>query len=317
MKFNKEKIVANGLRMIDIYTRLNKIYNKYIDCVYSDDNAEECVFRIRLTEYACKDIENKDEIAAIKAMEHNIVYQVLLKGYKGINKVSLNKKKYEKFNKERGEFEKIVEWVLDTDGTNLMEILANPNIDASRTISNDIREIYNVLGVEAARTALAVELTNVIGEGAMNYRHLSLLIDTMTYRGGLMSIDRHGINRNSSSALSKSSFEESVDMLINASIFSEYDNTSGISPQVMLGKVANCGTGNFDIVLDEEYMMELMRTSKIVKKDKNRKDKYEVVDRLEDDDIDECDIENIGIDFKMKKNNDECYKINKQEIKII
>ena len=317
MKFNKEKIVANGLRMIDIYTRLNKIYNKYIDCVYSDDNAEECVFRIRLTEYACKDIENKDEIAAIKAMEHNIVYQVLLKGYKGINKVSLNKKKYEKFNMERGEFDKIVEWVLDTDGTNLMEILANPNIDASRTISNDIREIYNVLGVEAARTALAVELTNVIGEGAMNYRHLSLLIDTMTYRGGLMSIDRHGINRNSSSALSKSSFEESVDMLINASIFSEYDNTSGISPQVMLGKVANCGTGNFDIILDEEYMMELMRTSKIVKKDKNRKEKYEVVDRLEDDDIDECDIENIGIDFKMKKNNDECYKINKQEIKII
>jgi DNA-directed RNA polymerase beta' subunit len=317
MKFNKEKIVANGLRMIDIYTRLNKIYNKYIDCVYSDDNAEECVFRIRLTEYACKDIENKDEIAAIKAMEHNIVYQVLLKGYKGINKVSLNKKKYEKFNVERGEFDKIVEWVLDTDGTNLMEILANPNIDASRTISNDIREIYNVLGVEAARTALAVELTNVIGEGAMNYRHLSLLIDTMTYRGGLMSIDRHGINRNSSSALSKSSFEESVDMLINASIFSEYDNTSGISPQVMLGKVANCGTGNFDIVLDEEYMMELMRTSKIVKKDKNRKEKYEVVDRLEDDDIDECDIENIGIDFKMKKNKEECYKINKQEIKII
>jgi len=310
MKFNKEKIVANGLRMIDIYTRLNKIYNKYIDCVYSDDNAEECVFRVRLTEFACKDIENKDEIAAIKAMEHNIVYQVLLKGYKGINKVSLNKMKYDKFNKERGDFDKIVEWVLDTDGTNLMEILANPNIDSTRTISNDIREIYSVLGVEAARTALAVELTNVIGEGAMNYRHLSLLIDTMTFKGGLMSIDRHGINRNASSALSKSSFEESVDMLINASIFSEFDNTSGISPQVMLGKVANCGTGNFDIILDEEHMMELMKNTKM-----KRKNKYDIDEIIEEDD-DDCIAENVAFDFSIK-NKDECYKINKQDINIV
>jgi DNA-directed RNA polymerase II subunit RPB1 len=267
---------------------------------------------VRLTEFACKDIENKDEIAAIKAMEHNIVYQVLLKGYKGINKVSLNKMKYDKFNKEKGDFDKVVEWVLDTDGTNLMEILANPNIDSTRTISNDIREIYNVLGVEAARSALAVELTNVIGEGAMNYRHLSLLIDTMTFKGGLMSIDRHGINRNASSALSKSSFEESVDMLINASIFSEYDNTSGISPQVMLGKVANCGTGNFDIILDEEYMMELMKNTNI-----KRKNKYNMEEIAEDDEDDEdCMAENIAFDYNIK-NKDECYKIKKQDINII
>jgi DNA-directed RNA polymerase II subunit RPB1 len=314
MKFNKEKMVSFGLRMIDIYTKLNKTYNKYIDCVYSDDNAEECIFRIRLTEYACKDIENKDEIAAIKAMEHNIVYQVLLKGYKGINKVSLNKKKYELYNEDKGNFDKIVEWVLDTDGTNLMEILSNPNIDATRTISNDIREIYSVLGVEAARNALYHELVNVTGEGSMNYRHLSLLIDTMTYRGNLMSIDRHGINRNSSSALSKSSFEESVDMLINASIFSEYDNTSGISPQVMLGKVPNCGSGNFDIILDEEYMMELLKNNKITKKT----DKY-AMDEIdeEEEEIEDCIEENITFNFNLKSK-DECYNMNnKQEIKII
>jgi DNA-directed RNA polymerase II subunit RPB1 len=268
MKFNKDKMNAYGLRMIDIYTKLNKAYNKYIDCVYSDDNADECIFRIKLSDYALKDIDSKDEIAAIKAMEHNIVYQVLLKGIKGINKVSLNKTKYDIYNAEEEKFEKVVEWVLDTDGTNLAEILSNPNIDATRTISNDIREIYAVLGVEAARNALYNELVNVTGEGSMNYRHLSLLIDTMTFRGNLMSIDRHGINRNASSALSKSSFEESVDMLINASIFSEYDNTSGVSPQVMLGKVPNCGSGNFDIILDEEHMMELLKSVKETKENK-------------------------------------------------
>jgi DNA-directed RNA polymerase beta' subunit len=312
MKFNKEKMNAFGLRMIDIYTKLNKAYNRYIDCVYSDDNADECIFRIRLTDYALKDIENKDEVAALKAMEHNIVYQVLLKGIKGINKVSLNKKKYDIYNPAEETFDKIVEWVLDTDGTNLIEILSNPNIDATRTISNDIREIYDVLGVEAARNALYHELVNVTGEGSMNYRHLSLLIDTMTFRGNLMSIDRHGINRNASSALSKSSFEESVDMLINASIFSEYDNTSGVSPQVMLGKVPNCGSGNFDIILDEEHFMELIKNVK-----QTKENKYNLDDVIEDDeDENDCLEENLSFNITIN-NTDECYKVEEPKITII
>ena len=321
MKFNKEKMNSYGLRMIDIYTKLNKAYNKYIDCIYSDDNADECIFRIRLTEFALKDIDNKDEIAALKAMEHNIVYQVLLKGIKGINKVSLNKKKYDIYNDAEEVFDKVVEWVLDTDGTNLIEILSNPNIDSTRTISNDIREIYDVLGIEAARTALYHELVNVTGEGSMNYRHLSLLIDTMTFRGNLMSIDRHGINRNASSALSKSSFEESVDMLINASIFSEYDNTSGVSPQVMLGKVPNCGSGNFDLVIDEEHLMELLKNTK----KQIKENKYNLDDLIEEnnDDNDEdyendndnqCLEENLKFNINIDKNKDECYKMAKQDI---
>ena len=314
MKFNKEKMNGYGLRMIDIYTKLNKAYNKYIDCVYSDDNAEECIFRIRLTDYALKDIDNKDEVAALKAMEHNIVYQVLLKGIKGINKVSLNKKKYDVYNENEETFDKVVEWVLDTDGTNLIEILSNPNIDSTRTISNDIREIYDVLGIEAARNALYHELVNVTGEGSMNYRHLSLLIDTMTFRGNLMSIDRHGINRNASSALSKSSFEESVDMLINASIFSEYDNTSGVSPQVMLGKIPNCGSGNFDIILDEEHLIELLKDVKQTKENKYNLD--DVIEDDEENDID-CLEENLKFNINIKDNDEKCYKVLSPEIKII
>jgi DNA-directed RNA polymerase II subunit RPB1 len=171
-----------------------------------------------------------------------------------------------------------------------------------------------VLGIEAARNALYNELVNVTGEGSMNYRHLSLLIDTMTFRGNLMSIDRHGINRNASSALSKSSFEESVDMLINASIFSEYDNTSGVSPQVMLGKVPNCGSGNFDIVLDEEHLMELLKDVK-----QTKENKYNLDDIDEDDENEDVDYgeENIAFNIKLDDKKDECYKINKPEIKII
>lgn len=310
MKFDKEKMASYGLRMIDIYTRLNLVYDKFIDCIYSDDNAEECIFRIKLTDQALKDIDIKDELAAVKAMEHNIVYQVLLKGYKGIKKVSLNKKKYDKYNEETHQFDKVIEWILDTDGTNLVDILANPNIDSTRTISNDIREIYETLGIEAARNALRNELINVTSEGSMNYRHLSLLIDTMTYKGFLMSIDRHGINRGDIGPLAKSSFEETTDMLINASIFSEYDNVNGVSANVMLGQQPPCGTGDCNILLDEEHLMELMKEMKPISLEN-------IQEELEDEEENNiCTEEEFSFNFKLNEPH-KCFKIEEQKINII
>ena len=311
--FNKSKMNLFGLKMIDVYTKLNLAYDKYIDCVYSDDNAEECIFRIKLTEAALKDVDDKDEIATIKAIEHNIVYQIILKGYKGIKKVSLNKKKYTKYNEENNKFDNMVEWVLDTDGTNLIDILANPNIDSTRTISNDIREIYDTLGIEAARNALYKELVAVTSEGSMNFRHMSLLIDTMTYKGQLMSIDRHGINRGDIGPLAKSSFEETTDMLINASIFAEYDKVNGVSANVMLGQQPPCGTGDSRILVDEEHMMELL---------KDVEDNNQVLEDIQEEDesteiFNKCIESDLNVQFDLKKKDSRCYKIPEQKVKII
>lgn len=315
MKFNKEKMNSFGLRMIDIYTKLNMSYDRFIECVYSDDNAEECIFRLKLSELALKDVCQNDTLACIKAMEHNIVYNVLLKGYKGIKKVSLNKKKYDKYNYDNQTFDKIVEWVLDTDGTNLIEILSNPNVDSTRTISNDIREIYETLGIEAARNALYNELINVTGEGAMNYRHMSLLIDTMTYKGSLMSIDRHGINRGDIGPLAKSSFEETTDMLINASIFSQYDNVNGVSANVMLGQQPPCGTGDNSIILDEDHFIELMKDKKYI--GSKLGDIIENSDEEDEDDEDPCN-EKEQFKFKIDLSiPNACYKLKQQKVKLV
>ena len=307
LNFDKEKMKLYDIKMIDIYTKLNSIYDKVVEAVYSDDNADECVFRIKMIETIIKDISFDDQLAAIKALEHNIIHQVLLKGYKGIKKVSLNKKKYTKYNYETFKFDNIVEWVLDTDGTNLIEVLSNPNIDSTRTISNDIREIFETFGIEAARTALYHELINVTSEDAMNYRHLSLLIDTMTYKGQLMSIDRHGINRGDIGPLAKSSFEETTDMLINASIFSEYDNVNGVSANVMLGQVAPCGTGDSEILLDEEYLQDLIeKTNFNVDVDYNS---------LENEiEIDDCELSELSFNYNINKNEKKCVLFNESKI---
>tara|TARA_Y100000389_G_scaffold205137_1_gene263878 strand:- start:4055 stop:6013 length:1959 start_codon:yes stop_codon:yes gene_type:complete len=259
MIFDKKKMLLYDLRMIDIYTSLNQTYKNYINTVYSDDNADQCVMRFKMNYNTIgKSISDGDDIASLKALEHNLVYNILLKGVKGIKKVSLNKISKKIYDEKTLTFNKQTKWILNTNGSNMKEILSNPNVDKYKTRSNDIREIYEVLGIEAARKALALELEEVIGEGVMNYRHLSLLIDTMTSRGQLMSIDRHGINRSDIGPLAKSSFEETTDMLVNASIFSEYDNINGVSGNVMLGQKVPCGTGDVEILLDEEIFTKNM-----------------------------------------------------------
>jgi len=259
MKLNKEKLKRVHLTMIDIYMKIYQNYGNTLDCVFSDDNDRELIFHMRLHENSLKDIDTEDMVAALKAIEYNIVHTILLKGVQKIKKVSMRQHNHVRYNMETQKFEKINEWIMDTDGSNMVEIMANPNIDPYRTVTNDIYEIYTVLGIEAARNALSNEIMEVIKESSVNLRHLYLLIDTMTCKGTLMSIDRHGINRGDVGPLAKSSFEETTDMLIKASVFSDVDRINGVSANIMLGQLPPCGTGDSEILLDEEEYINLIK----------------------------------------------------------
>ncbi|KAF7236742.1 DNA-directed RNA polymerase II subunit RPB1 [Varanus komodoensis] len=163
---------------------------------------------------------------------------------------------------EEGEFKALQEWILETDGVSLMRVLSEKDVDPVRTTSNDIVEIFTVLGIEAVRKALERELYHVISfDGSyVNYRHLALLCDTMTCRGHLMAITRHGVNRQDTGPLMKCSFEETVDVLVEAAAHGESDPMKGVSENIMLGQLAPAGTGCFDLLLDAEkckYGMEI------------------------------------------------------------
>ena len=297
LKLNKDLMYRLGLTMVDIYVKIHSVYSNVVDCTFSDDNAGDLIFRIRMTDAAMKDIDSTDAVAALKAIEHNLIHNVLLKGIKGIKKVSMHPKTSTRYNTETMAFEKVSEWILDTDGTNLQEIFANPNVDAYKTRSNDIWEIYHTLGIEAARNALYAEIMDVIGEGALNYRHVSLLLDTMTNRGQLMSIDRHGINRGDVGPLAKSSFEETTDMLINASIFSEYDKINGVSANIMLGQLPPCGTGDSEVILDEDRYIQLLR--EVSKKERSATASTSAAAATAETASDPCGYEQIAFSYTL------------------
>jgi DNA-directed RNA polymerase subunit A" len=86
------------------------------------------------------------------------------------------------------------EWFIVTEGTNLEAVLQLEEVDPKRTYSNDLHEVEEVLGIEAARSLVAQEIKRVLDEQGLDVdtRHMYLVADAMTWSGRLKPIGRHG-----------------------------------------------------------------------------------------------------------------------------
>ena len=141
------------------------------------------------------------------------------------------------------------EWVIHTEGSNLKEILSFEGIDARRTTTNSIREIEDVLGIEAARQSIINEANNTLSEQGLtvDVRHIMLVADIMTSEGEVKSIGRHGISGEKSSVLARAAFEETGKHLLNASIRGEVDDLTGIIENIIIGQPIPLGTGSIGV----------------------------------------------------------------------
>jgi DNA-directed RNA polymerase II subunit RPB1 len=194
----------------------------------------------------------------LKNFQDQLLNNIIIRGIKHIKKVIVRKIK-DNVVESLGSYKKQDIWVLDTIGTNILDILALDYIDATRTYSNDIIEIYNVFGIEAARQTIYNELVEVIEfDGTyINFHHLSVLCDRMTYTNKLISIFRHGINNDNIGPIAKASFEETPEMFLKAARHAELDMMRGVSANVMCGQEGLYGTNAFQVVLDIDEMRKL------------------------------------------------------------
>lgn len=126
--------------------------------------------------------------------------------------------------------------------------LGLPAIDATRTISNNVWDIYHTFGIEATRQYMIDQFTSIMP--GINLCHVSLLVDKMTYSGSLSSISRYTMRKEDCGPLSQASFEETLDNFLNAGAFGQEEPTKGVSASVICGKKASIGTGMCDIVVD-------------------------------------------------------------------
>jgi len=166
--------------------------------------------------------------------------EITFKGIEDVSRVVIRKEET-----DDGE-----EFVLYTEGSAFGDVIGIEGVDASRTTTNNIHEVYRQLGVEAAREAIINETMDTLEEQGLddvNIRHLMLVADIMTNKGTIESIGRHGISGNKDSVLARAAFEVTVNHLLDAAIHGEVDDLDGVTENVIVGKPIKLGTGDVDL----------------------------------------------------------------------
>jgi DNA-directed RNA polymerase II subunit RPB1 len=225
IKLNKKRVYKRKLKISEIIRNICSNFEDII-CIMSPMN--ECILDV----FFNYDGEKNDIF--IKYLNDELIpclKNIYICGVKNISHVFL-----EKIDGK---------WKCLSNGSNFRELSYYNNINFNTLESNNMWEIYQNLGIEAVRQFLIDEFLNVISSDGsyINKRHISLIVDIMTFTGTITSVSRYGMKREQAGPLAKASFEESLDNFMKAGAYCEIDKLAGCSSCIMLGKPVNVGTG--------------------------------------------------------------------------
>lgn len=190
-------------------------------------------------------LEKKGDTIILKSDEPSFrklqqIFEILkdskIKGVEGIKKAVIRKS-------DEG-------YVIYTEGSNLAKMLELDDVDPEKTTTNSITEVYNVLGVEAARNSIINEANNTLDEQGLtvDIRHIMLVADMMTNDGDVKAIGRHGISGRKSSVLARAAFEITSSHLLKAGIAGEVDSLDGVAENIIVGQPVTVGTGAVNLI---------------------------------------------------------------------
>ena len=298
LSINPSALLDKNITMDDIHFAITTNYPE-ISCVYSDYNDANLVFRIRINQDSFKkkkgslsSLDQSDEIYILKNFQDTLLNHIVLRGIHGLTNI-LPRKVQNMVVKEEGKFVTKDTWVLDTTGTNLMDVLAVDFIDSKRTYSNDMNEIANILGIEAARQVIFNEFSEVMefSDVYINYHHLSLLCDRMTMTKDMVAIFRSGLHKDDIGPIAKATFEVHTEILLDAARHADFDDMRGVSANVMCGQTGYYGTGSFNLLMDMHEIGKLDANDTKVKSGSEIEDLF----GLSEEKADICAKKNIMI----------------------
>ncbi len=164
------------------------------------------------------------------------IKKISLKGIEGIKRVVIRKE---------GD-----EYILYTEGSSLRKVMQFDGVDPTRTKTNNINEIGEVLGIEAARNAIINEATDTLREQGLtvDVRHIMLVADIMTVDGEVKQIGRHGVSGEKASVLARAAFEVTVNHILDAAVRGDVDDLKGVTENVIVGQPIQLGTGDVKLI---------------------------------------------------------------------
>ena len=168
----------------------------------------------------------------------NVFQNLVIKGVPGIERALIRKDR-------EG-------YVIYTEGSNIGEVMLLNGVDQRRITTNNVTEIANILGIEAARSSLIYEANHVLQEQGLtvDLRHLMLVADVMTSGGKVEAIGRHGISGRKVSVLARAAFEITTNIMLRSAITGEVDFLNGVAENIIVGNPVALGTGAVEVIFD-------------------------------------------------------------------
>lgn len=276
LTFDVDKIKDFGLTMEEIAIKIvENITSAEVDCIPSPLAIGKMMIYIDFD--MIKDqVRNKQLKSAIVTEENfNFFYlrDVIIDNIKNIKICGINNISDVYFEESYDPITKIQELKIDTQGSNLKQVLSLP-FCGSRTSSDDMWDVYKTLGINAVRKMLIREIKKTLcGDGTyINERHINLLVNSMTNQGTIMAVRRTGIE-NDVGPLTKCAFEKTLENFCEAGMFGRIDNLSTVSARIVVGERINGGTGFCDLLPNYEMKKEekFEKKEKWGKEEKNSK----------------------------------------------
>ncbi len=225
IELDPEMLEDKGLAVDDVKKALDRLKSRKARVRVSEENPYEIIIEFAEGIDPSKIERLRDRILRIK-----------IKGIKGVNKVIIQKREDE--------------YVLVCEGSNIAEVMNIPGVDYRRIRTNSVKEVEEVLGIEAARALLIEEIMDVLEEQGLDVdiRHVMLVADMMTRSGTVKQIGRHGIAGEKDSPLARAAFEVTVKNLVDAAVRGEVDNIWGVTESVIVGNYIPVGTSKVKLV---------------------------------------------------------------------
>ncbi len=182
----------------------------------------------------------KADLRNLRRLKYSLL-ETHIKGIRGISQVVVTREETSSGH---------LEWVVNTLGSNLKKVFEIDGVDTSRTVCNNIFEVCDVLGIEAARNAVIKQVQYTMEEQGLgvDVRYIMLLADLMTVVGKIRAIGRYGIAGQKASVFVRAAFEETKKHLINAAIRGEKDPMKGTVENIMTNQIVPIGTGTFTLI---------------------------------------------------------------------
>ena len=237
LKLNKGHLKQKNMTGLEVKEKLERALRTLVQVDKEKNPSVLTIIPGVSSEEDLEDLEENPPSYTMLLQLEEKIRDLRLKGVPGIERANVQ------FDDKEGEY------YLSTIGSNLSRVSEIETIDRTRTYTNNIIEIFDYLGIEAARQAIINELESTLLSARLevDVRHLLMVADVMTSEGEVRAIGRHGVSGTKHSILARAAFEVTVNHLLKAGIIGETDRLTGVAENIIVGQPISLGTGSVEL----------------------------------------------------------------------